>query len=234
MKILKTLFFASIILSLAALANDETSGSGTVAEKLEVEHYVIFRLEEDERWLASSPVDIAVGDRVDYAGGALMKDFYSRTLDRTFDYILFVSSLQRAADPHAGLSGVAASPHGSDPHAGQPLPPGVVEPPTAGEIARLDGGMTVEEILGAGKSLEGKQTALRARVMKVTTGILDRNWVTLQDGTGAAPNDHLIATSAELVEAGETVTVSGIIRNEVDIGSGYRYEVLLEDASFTK
>ena len=36
------------------------------------------------------------------------------------------------------------------------------------------------------------------------------------------------------VQPGELVTVEGTVRNNVDLGSGYRYAVLLEEATFTK
>jgi hypothetical protein len=62
---------------------------------------------------------------------------------------------------------------------------------------------------------------------------MGKNWVTLQDGTGAAPNDKLITTSLETVTAGDVVTAKGVIHNDVDLGSGYRYDVLLEEATFT-
>jgi hypothetical protein len=61
---------------------------------------------------------------------------------------------------------------------------------------------------------------------------MGKNWITLQDGTGAAPNDKLLATSQEKATLGETVTVQGVVRTDVDLGSGYRYDVLLEEATF--
>jgi len=63
---------------------------------------------------------------------------------------------------------------------------------------------------------------------------MGKNWVTLQDGTGAAPNDKLMASSSEMVAAGEIVTVKGVVRSNVDLGSGYLYKVLLEEATFSK
>ena len=47
MKILKTILFASTIVCAVAQANDDNAGSGTVAEMINVEHYVYIRLEKD-------------------------------------------------------------------------------------------------------------------------------------------------------------------------------------------
>ena len=57
--------------------------------------------------------------------------------------------------------------------------------------------------------------------------------MTLQDGTGTAPNNKLLATSAELVSPGDVVIAKGTLRNDVDLGSGYTYKILLEETTFT-
>jgi len=44
-------------------------------------------------WLAASKVDVNVGDTVRWGDAAMMKDFPSKTLNRTFDEILFTSKV---------------------------------------------------------------------------------------------------------------------------------------------
>ena len=70
--------------------------------------------------------------------------------------------------------------------------------------------------------------------MKVSLDISGKNWITLQDGTGTAPNNKLIATTSEVVAVGDLVTVTGVVHTDVDLGSGYNYSVLLEEAKFTQ
>ena len=79
-----------------------------------------------------------------------------------------------------------------------------------------------------------QEVSLRAKVIKVSENIMGMNWITLQDGTGTAPNDKLIATSSELVTVGEVVTAKGLLQNDVDLGYGYHYAALLEEATFIK
>ncbi|MGB5540449.1 MAG: hypothetical protein WBO37_10200 [Gammaproteobacteria bacterium] len=98
---------------------------------------------------------------------------------------------------------------------------------------RATGGKTVGEIIAAGEKLTGETVVLRAMVMKVNRNILGKNWITLQDGTGTPPDDKLTVTTAETISAGAQVTDEGIVRTNVDLGSGYLYKVLLEDANFT-
>ena len=70
--------------------------------------------------------------------------------------------------------------------------------------------------------------------MKVSKNILGKNWITLQDGTGTAPENTLLATSAELAEIGDLVTAKGMVNIDVDLGSGYKYKVVLEETTFSK
>ena len=45
-------------------------------------------------WAAAQPFEVAVGDLVEFKGGIPMTDFHSKTLDRTFPNILFLSSIR--------------------------------------------------------------------------------------------------------------------------------------------
>jgi hypothetical protein len=229
MNIIKTLLIACIILFSPALsfANEETITTGTVAETMESGGYVYVRLQEDDSWLASSPIPVSVGDTVVFKGGALMKDFHSRTLNRDFEFIQFVMNLQVVNDNNANGHSRA---EGKDPH----TVANSAVAPVAGEIIPIDGGKTITEIYAGIEQLKDQQIMLRARVMKVSMNIVNKNWITLQDGTGTEPDNKLIATTSEVVAVGDLVTVTGVVQTDVDLGSGYNYSVLLEEATFTK
>ena len=231
MSFLKTLLIASALLICApvSFADNEGTGTGTVAETMTSGGYVYVRLEEDNTWVASTPVAVSVGDKVAYTGGAVMNNFTSNTLNRSFEYILFASKLEVINQVNADVHSSAAS---NDPHAVAKTPAAVA--PEAGEITPLDGGKTIADVHAGSEQLKDQQVALRARVMKVSKNIMGKNWITLQDGTGTAPNNRLIATSSELVNIGDLVTVKGVVHTNVDLGSGYNYSVLLEEATFTK
>lgn len=231
MTILKTLLIASVMLIYlpVSFADNGKAGTGTVAETMLSGGYVYVRLEEGDTWLAATPVPVSVGDRISYSDSATMKNFRSRTLDRTFDYILFVTKLEVVNQADADAQAVVAR---NNPHTA--VPGGTAVAPQAGEIAPLDSGKTVAGILAEYEQLKDQPVALRARVTKVSPNILGKNWITLQDGTGAAPDNQLMATSSEVVAVGDLVTVRGVIHTNVDLGSGYSYEVLLEDAVFSQ
>ena len=120
----------------------------------------------------------------------------------------------------------------NDPHAVAKTAAAVA--PKAGEITPLEGGKTIAVVHAESEQLKNQQISLRARVMKVSTNIMGKNWITLQDGTGTAPNNRLIATCSEMAGVGDLVTVTGVIHTNIDLGSGYNYSVLVEEATFTK
>ena len=49
---------------------------------------------EESIWLASPLVKVAPGNIVTFDDGAEMRDFYSKTLDRTFHSVYFVSRIE--------------------------------------------------------------------------------------------------------------------------------------------
>ena len=95
---------------------------------------------------------------------------------------------------------------------------------------------TFENSWPASRKYSESLISLHARVIKVNfkINIMGKNWIALQDGTGAASNNKLIAPSSEMVTTCEIVTAKGVIRNDVDLDYGYHYEALQEDATFVK
>jgi hypothetical protein len=94
---------------------------------------------------------------------------------------------------------------------------------------------TVGEIFEKKDSLANKPVAVQGKVVKVSRGILGKNWLHLQDGTGsqAAGTNDLVVTTAALPEVGQVVTIKGNLSRNRDFGAGYRYGVIVEDAEVT-
>ena len=82
-------------------------------------------------------------------------------------------------------------------------------------------------------ALAGKTISATGKVVKVNNGIMGRNFVHVQDGTGDASNNNLIVTSKQTAKVGDVVTISGVVAVNRDFGSGYSYPLLIEDASIT-
>jgi len=214
-----------------SLVADTGLKSGTVAETIDAGGYTYIRLKESETWIATSTMEVSEGTEIEFAGGSEMQNFHSKSLNRTFESIWFVGNVSTSG------SGAPPVQPGTEPHGSVhdliPNSPAIASP-MPGEIEKLEGGQSIAEILADPASLDTKEVSLRATVTKVNADIMGRNWITLQDGTGTAPGNKLLATSQEMVAVGEIVTAKGVIKSEVDLGSGYQYVALLEDATFAK
>lgn len=96
------------------------------------------------------------------------------------------------------------------------------------------GALPVEQVFQQASALDGQAVVVHGRVTKATYGILGKNWYHLADGTGTseAGTDDLVATTAEdlRLEPGAVVTLRGLLAADVNLGFGYRYAAMLEDA----
>ena len=191
---------------------------GTVLETMEGGGYAYMKLDQDGNtvWIAVRRANVAVGDKVEYVERMRMPNFTSKTLKKSFDEIVF-----------AELRGehVAVSPM-------QTIP----EIAVGGEpIEKAEGGYTIAEVFANREALKGKPIKVRGRVVKVSQAIMNRNWVHLKDGTGEKGSDKIVFRSEDQVaQVGSIVTAEGRLETERDFGYGYRYEVLVEDASFSQ
>jgi hypothetical protein len=230
------LFHAPALVAAEPVPGTSDSGASldTVVEVIEVPNYTYLRLEERNIWVAVPTFPVSVGDRVEYTGGTAMGEFYSKTLDRTFESIFFISNVKVVGKNVDSLH--RAVMEGYEPGTENIVPANQVsiEAPAPGEITRLDDGKSIAEIYSEATELSKQTVKLRAKVMKVSKNVSGRNWITLNDGTGSGPEAKLLATSSELVSPGELVIAVGTVGTDIDIGSGYSYKVLLENTVFTK
>ena len=93
--------------------------------------------------------------------------------------------------------------------------------------------MTVADVWAQRNELVGQEVVVRGRVTKYNSGIMGRNWIHLQDGSGSetdGTHDLLVTTEAGIA-AGNIITIRGIVALDQDFGSGYQYELLVEKAS---
>jgi len=82
--------------------------------------------------------------------------------------------------------------------------------------------------------LAGKTVILTGKVVKFNPDIMSKNWIHLQDGTSFNGfNDITITTLAE-VKTDAIVSLKGTVVLNKDLGAGYKYDILIEDAVLVK
>ena len=235
MKFLNLLILTSVLIfnTPETIASEAGPGSGpefgTVAESIQAGGYVYIKLEEQGIWIAANNFPVSVGDSIQYSGGAEMRDFHSKTLERTFESVFFVQNAFVVGENEGKMRSAAADRKA----AGMTTKPALAPAPELGEIMPLKEGKTIADVFAEYASLKDQEVKVNARVIKVSKNILGKNWITLQDGTGTAPDHKLVATTKETPSKGDLVIVTGIVKTDIDIGSGYKYKVLLEEARFS-
>ncbi|RIX42037.1 MAG: hypothetical protein D3M94_19510 [Rhodocyclales bacterium GT-UBC] len=82
-------------------------------------------------------------------------------------------------------------------------------------------------------ALVGKEVRVKGKVVKVNNGIMGRNFVHVQDGTGDQSSNNLIITSKQTAAVGDSVVITGKVVLNRDFGSGYSYPLLIEESSIS-
>ena len=92
---------------------------------------------------------------------------------------------------------------------------------------------TVAEVYAQRAQRKGKPVVIHGKVVKVSNNIMGKNWVHLRDGTGSAADgtNDLLVTTRNAAQTGVVVTARGVVHTDVDLGMGYTYKALVEDAT---
>ncbi len=203
-------------------------------EVIQTSSYTYARVSADGRdyWIAVARMDVKPGETYYWSEGSEMREFTSKELKRTFRSIFFIQDFsaepitlakQEPASPGTGQTDKSGS-MGKTPaveHQGLSVP-------------KLAGGVSVAELYSKRKTYEGKTVKIRAEVVKFASGIMNRNWVHVQDGTKDGEHFDLTITTQDSVKVGDIVIFDGKVFLDQDFGAGYFYEVILEDAILKK
>ncbi len=207
----------------------ESALSGKIVETMNSGGYTYINLERkgETMWVAVPKMDVKVGQEISLSPGMEMRAFKSKSLNRTFDRIIFSSGPVRKGAGEDKPSQKATI--GQDTKA-EPLGDVKVDKASGPDA------YTVAELYRNKDMLDKKEVAVRGKVVKVSSGIMGKNWIHLQDGSGspADKSNDLVVTSQDLPAAGETVTARGTLYKDRDFGSGYRFSVIIENARMSK
>ena len=208
--------------------------------------YVRVATPSGDQWAAIPQSKVSKGEDISITAQMTMEKFESKTLNRTFDTIVFGS----IAGPAGATGGAPAMqgqmPPGHPPAGGQtpPMTSAMGSPsqhmasPDLGDIKieKPAGGKSVAEVWAEKGSLNGKEVVVRGKVVKFLGGIMGTNWMHVQDGTGSkeSGNNDLTVTTNEKAKVGDVVTIKGLVAADKDFGAGYRYAVIVEKAAVSK
>lgn len=218
----------------APAAPAEGTIAGTIAETMNSGGYTyaLVKTGSKDSWIATGELPVKIGDRISATIDMPMENFNSKTLNRNFPLIYFVTGVTRDGQAVAAAAGLTDAPALAQSHAPtQAAVPQVVEP-----IKPEPGGITIADLWARRKALSGTVVVVSGKVMKVNNEIMGSNWLHLQDGSGNAKdgNNDLTVTTSAVLKVGDIVTISGKLTTDKDFGAGYSYEAIVENATVTK
>lgn len=212
---------------------------GKVMETMDAAGYTYIQVDapEGKVWVAIPQSKIEVGQEVLANPGMVMKDFESKSLNKTFDVIIFSSGLGDPSKPFApkkkaamgGMGGssfaaaMQAESGGANPHGntGGAMGGAAMAEPSGGSTtaivpaaevkvdkATADNAQTIGECFDKAKDLDNKKVTVRGKVMKVSRMIMGKNWLHLQDGTGnPMKNSHDLVVTTMAVPEKNSIVV---------------------------
>lgn len=191
-------------------------------EVLQTSSYTYIHANEKGKqyWLAVTSTPAEKGKTYYFSQWMEMTDFHSKELNRDFDQILFVGDL--ATYPIPAKSAMTT----------QPIPQQAKTPNTKQDVhvEAVEGGVRLQELLEDPNKFSGEKVKIRGLVTKFNSGIMGKNWVHIQDGTSFGEAFDLTITTNEMLTVGDVAVFEGLITLNKDLGSGYFFNVLMEDA----
>lgn len=195
----------------------------TVKEVLQANAYTYLLVTEAQKeyWIAVPKTEVPVGKTYSYQGGMEMKNFESKDLKRTFDSVLFVEGL---VDPNPPAETETK------------IDPKKITNSTqlSKGITLAKGAISLHDLFSGRDKLEGQTVILTGKVVKFMPEIMKKNWIHLQDGTSYNGFNDITITTLDKVKVDEIVSLKGKVVLNKDLGSGYKYDILIEDAVVVK
>jgi hypothetical protein len=197
-----------------------------INEVLPASRYVYLKVIEggEQFWIATSKKEIKVGDTYFYKGGLLKTNFESKEHNRVFDKIYLVTNLvpKDHGDKTGSLADAATKTE--ETQVGK-----TTIPTHTSEVIEHKGSVKIADIVANPKKFEGKTVQISGKCVKINPGIMNRNWIHLQDGS--KDNYDLVLTSDTFVAEGTIVTMRAMVALNRDYGAGYKYDLILEDGT---
>lgn len=199
---------------------------GKITEVINASGYTYAEVDSGEQkiWAAGPVTALKTGDLVSFSAKMPMQNFHSISMDRDFPVIYFIDKFNtETLHQRTASTTDFASPHA----------PGktskLFESITG--IEKVKGGNSIAEIYTDKDQLNGKMLLVRGKATKFNPDIMGKNWLHIRDSSTL---DDLTVTTQDTVQVGEIVTLEGKLGLDRDLGFGYVYPFILEDAKIVK
>lgn len=219
-------------------AGDTAINKGVVQEVLHVRDYSYVRVLEDgkEKWLAAPITNVEKGGTYYYGEAMEMQNFESKELNKTFETVYFIEKLSTTEE--GVKSPLTASPNRSSTVNGQQMnstetPKPVIEKKDV-DVPASGNTMSMAELFKNRDQYNNQVVRLKGQVTKYNPGIMNVNWLHIQDGSEFNGEFDLTVTTTAEVQLGDVVTIEGKVTLNKDFGAGYFYSIIVENATVSQ
>ncbi len=185
--------------------------------------YLLVKEENKMQWLAIPKKEAAKGETYYFQGGIEMRDFKSQELKRMFPSVLFLEGVISPSELEGGKILENTADLNKASNVNQEI-----------KINPVENGITIGELFLNKKKYANKIVKIRGQVTKYNSGIMKKNWIHLKDGSPNSSQHDFVATSVMETKEGEIIVIEGKIILDKDFGSGYFFNVLMEDGKVIK
>ncbi len=218
------LLFLFLFLFLNLEAKNEIY-KGKVLETVNSAGYSYIKIQTSNKtfWAAIREDKIQINDSIEVQAQMWMKDFRSKTLNRTFENILFAKVNKKNNEKIEKKVSVNTMPSLAS-FVKNDLTNIKEEKSSAIEVTVLD--------LKNKKSLyNNRHIKIIGEVVKISLNIMDSNWIHIKDKNA----DEIIFRSKQSnIKVSDKIIASGILKTDLDYGSGYTYELIVTKSIFKK
>ncbi|QOP45560.1 GW dipeptide domain-containing protein [Sulfurimonas paralvinellae] len=162
-------------------------------------------------WIVMTQRSLKPGDTIKYSEQGWMQNFHSKTLNRTFDKILFAADVTTQKSQKT------------------PAKPNIMH-----SQYEEKGTQSIAKLFKERTQYAGTKVTVKGKVTKVSQQIMGRNWVHIQDGSRYQGMDDLVFTTKTTPpKVGSIVYTKGVAVKDKDFGYGYFYPLIIEQANFS-
>ena len=214
---------------------DETlpkTHSVIVKEVLSATSYTYLFVSEGEKeyWIAIPSMNVEVGKTYSFENPMEMKNFESKDLKRTFETIYFVEGIVDLSLPLKNEDEVK-NPHNALTQTGDG---GETKTQLLPGITLTKGAISLHDLFSTKDNLAGKTVTLTGKVVNYNPDIMNKNWIHMQDGSSFNGFNDVVVTTLAKVAVDDIISIKGVVSLNKDLGYGYKYDVLIEDATLVK
>ncbi|CAE10070.1 hypothetical protein [Wolinella succinogenes] len=215
----KLLALSLLLLGLSLGAKEPILHQGIITQVLHGGGYAYLEIDKKgtKHWVAITDMPINPGLEVRFIEELVAENFTSQALQRKFDRLIFTSSLEyRTPIPESDHLAFIKERVDRSPYQTKET-------------------LSVYEVVKNRQNYKDKSVQVRGKIVKISSNILGRDWVHIQDGTGEKEVARIVFTGeASGLKVGEIVTAKGKASLDKDFGSGYIYPIILEESTFQK